>query len=56
MIYAKAFRRGDGFYPLNAIFQDLMLLCIVWQGIDWLRERNGSGAWRPSRRWLAGRL
>ena len=28
MIYAKAFRRGDGFYPLNAIFQDLMLLCI----------------------------
>jgi len=21
MIYAKAFRRGDGFYPLNAIFQ-----------------------------------
>ena len=29
MIYAKAFRRGDGFYPLNAIFQDLMLLCIA---------------------------
>ena len=40
MIYAKAFRRGDGFYPLNAIFQDLMLLCIVWQGIDWLREKK----------------
>ena len=40
MIYAKAFRRGDGFYPLNAIFQDLMLLCIVWQGIDWLRQRR----------------
>ena len=39
MIYAKAFRRGDGFYPLNAIFQDLALLCIVWQGIDWLREK-----------------
>ena len=40
MIYAGAFRRGDGFYPLNAIFQDLMLLCIVWQGIDWLRQRR----------------
>ncbi len=40
MIYAKAFRRGDDFYPLNAIFQDLMLLCIVWQGIDWLREKK----------------
>ena len=40
MMYAKAFRRGDGFYPQNAIFQDLMLLCIVWQGIDWLREKK----------------
>ena len=43
MIYAKAFRRGDGFYPQNAIFQDLMLLCIVWQGIDWLRRKAGQG-------------
>ena len=40
MIYAGAFRRGDGFYPLNAIFQDLMLLCMIWQGIDWLRQRR----------------
>ena len=40
MIYAGAFRRGDGFYPQNAIFQDLVLLCIVWQGIDWLREKK----------------
>ena len=40
MIYAKAFRRGDGFYPLNAIFQDLMRLGIVGQGIDWLREKK----------------
>ena len=40
IFYAKAFRRGDGFYPQNAIFQDLVLLCIVWQGIDWLREKK----------------
>ena len=40
MIYAGAFRRGDGFYPLNAIFQDLALKNIVWQGIDWLREKK----------------
>ena len=40
MIYAGAFRRGDGFYPQNAIFQDLLLLCVVWQGIDWLREKK----------------
>ena len=51
MIYAKAFRRGDDFYPQNAIFQDLALLCIVWQGIDWLREKKiRKGHWRYCRR------
>ena len=40
MIYAHALRRGDGFYPANAIFQQFMLLCIIWQGIDWLRQRR----------------
>lgn len=40
MIYAGAFRRGDDFYPQNAIFQDLVLLCVIWQGIDWLREKK----------------
>ena len=53
MIYAKAFRRGDGFYPQNAIFQDLVLLCIVWQGIDWLREKKiRKGHWRHCRRFV----
>ena len=40
MIYAHALRRGDGFYPNNAIFQQFMLLCIIWQGVDWLRQRR----------------
>ena len=40
MIYARALRRGDGFYPSNAIFQQFMVLCIIWQGIDWLRQRR----------------
>ena len=40
MIYGHMFRRGDDFYPQNAIFQDLMLLCIVWQGMDWIREKK----------------
>ena len=40
MIFAHALRRGDGFYPINAIFQQFMLLCIIWQGIDWLRQRR----------------
>ena len=35
MIYGGWFRRGDGFYPQNAIFQDFVLLCIIWQGMDW---------------------
>ncbi len=40
MIYAHTLRRSDGFYPNNAIFQQFMLLCIIWQGIDWLRQRR----------------
>ncbi len=40
MIYAGAFRRGDGFYPMNAIFQNFVLLCIVWQGMDWLKAKR----------------
>ena len=40
MIYGGWFRRGDGFYPMNAIFQNFVLLCIVWQGMDWLRAKR----------------
>lgn len=40
MIYGGWLRRGDGFYPQNAIFQDFVLLCIVWQGMDWLRAKR----------------
>ena len=40
MMYGGWFRRGDGFYPLNAIFQNFVLLCIVWQGMDWLNAKR----------------
>ena len=40
MMYGGWFCRGDGFYPANAIFQDFVLLCIVWQGIDWLKAKH----------------
>ena len=40
MMYGGWLRRGDGFYPLNAIFQDFVLLCIVWQGMDWLKAKQ----------------
>lgn len=44
MQFGGVLNRGDGFVPRNAIFMDFVLLCAVWQGIDWLRAR----------RWLRG--
>lgn len=44
LVYLMAYRgfwvRPDGFYPLNGIFMDFVLLCTLWQGIDWLRARR----------------
>lgn len=40
MMYGGMLRRGDGFYPQNGIFQSLSLLCVLWQGMDWLRARR----------------
>ena len=40
MMYAGALRRADGFFPQNAIFLDLFLLCLVWQAMDWIREKH----------------
>lgn len=40
MMYAGILRRGDGFYPANAIMQNFVLFCLVWQGIDWLRQKK----------------
>ena len=42
--------------PQNAIFQDFVLLCIVWQGIDWLREKNSQRALAPLPPFCAGRM
>ena len=45
LVYLMAYRgigvRPDGFYPLNGIFMDFVLLCILWQGSAWLRARRG---------------
>lgn len=38
MMYVGVLRRPDGFYPLNGIFLNFVILCVVWQGIDWLRQ------------------
>ena len=33
-------RRADGFYPMNGVLRDLTVACLLWQGIDWLRQRR----------------
>ena len=33
-------QRADGFYPMNGIWRDLTVACLLWQGIDWLRQRR----------------
>lgn len=43
MTYAGVWRRGDGFYPRNGIFMNFVILCIVWQGMDWLKQKR----WGP---------
>lgn len=40
MTYAGWWRRGDGFFPLNGIFMNFVLLCVIWQGMDWLKEKR----------------
>lgn len=37
MSYHGVFVRSDGFYPINGILLNLVILCIVWQGIDWMK-------------------
>ena len=33
-------KRADGFYPMNGILRDLTVACLLWQGLDWLRQRH----------------
>lgn len=33
-------RRADGFYPMNGILRDLTVACLLWQGLDWARQRR----------------
>lgn len=40
MIYQGLLRRPDGFYPLNGIFLDFIILCVIMQGIDWFRQEK----------------
>ena len=40
MMYAGFPVRPDGFFPLNAIFMNFVILIPVWQGIDWVSEKR----------------
>lgn len=45
MMYAKILVRPDGFFPMNAIFMNFVILIPVWQGIDWLRQGRRVRGW-----------
>lgn len=38
MSYHGLLLRRDGFYPINGILLNLVILCIIWQGVDWVKE------------------
>ena len=40
MAYFGVLVRPDGFYPLNGILLNFVVLMPIWQGIDWLRQRR----------------
>ena len=40
MMYAKVGVRPDGFFPMNAVFMNFVILIPIWQGIDWLRNKR----------------
>lgn len=40
MRFAHVLVRPDGFYPQNGMMTTFTLLIVIWQGIDWLRERR----------------
>lgn len=40
MMYAGFPVRPDGFFPLNAIFMNFVILIPIWQGIDWVSEKR----------------
>ena len=40
MQYAGLWRRPDGFVPENGIFLNFVVLLLLWQGVDWLRQQR----------------
>lgn len=32
--------RPDDFFPRNAVFMNFVILCIIWQGMDWIKEKK----------------
>lgn len=56
MIYAKAFRRGDGFYPLNAIFRILRCCASSGRASTGCGRKNSQRALAPLLPFCAGRL
>lgn len=56
MIYAKAFRRGDDFYPLNAIFRILRCCALSGRASTGCGRKNSQRALLPLLPSCAGRM
>ena len=40
MIFFGVLVRPDGFFPLNGVLMNFVVLMPMWQGVDWLRQRR----------------
>lgn len=40
MTYGGILVRPDGFYPVNGIMMNFLILMLLWQGMDWLRAKK----------------
>lgn len=57
MAFEGLLRRPDGLFPTNGIFSNFVILCIIWQGIDWVRQgKRFTGTCAIAGPWIWGLL
>ena len=40
MAYGGVWVRPDGFYPMNGMMTAFVILMVIWQGMDWIKEKR----------------
>ena len=57
MAFDGILRRPDGLFPTNGIFSNFVILCSIWQGIDWMRQgKRLAGTCAIAGPWIWGLL